>query len=93
MKISRTVSELWSVRDCKHKISRNNNQRGITLKLGKGGHIFLRATHCHDLHVIPIPIKLHEDIPFRMYENFGNIYYNQRDISWKLRKGEIMNSE
>ena len=38
-----------------------NNQRGITLKLGKGEQSFLCATHKRDL--INIPIKLHDDIP------------------------------
>ena len=53
------VTELWCVQEYLEKI----NQRGITWKLRKGEQSFLCATHCCDLPVIHIPIKLHEDIP------------------------------
>ena len=49
------VTELWCVQDFFY-----NNQRGIAQKLRKGQLSFLYATHC--LHLILIPIKLHEDI-------------------------------
>ena len=57
MKISQTVTELWSVEECMKTI----NQMGITGKLRKGEQSFLRAARRLDL--MQIPIKLHEDIP------------------------------
>ena len=42
------------------RIFEQNNQKGIPWKLGQGEPLILHATHC--LHVIHIPIKLHEDI-------------------------------
>ena len=58
MKISLMVTELSHIHERLKKI----NQRGITWKLRKGEQSFLCVTHCPDLHVIHIRIKLHEDI-------------------------------
>ena len=57
MKLSSTVTELWSEQESKKK---KNNQRGITWKLRKGELPFLYTTQCLDL--IHISMKLHEDI-------------------------------
>ena len=50
------VTDLWAVHEF---LEKENNQRGIIWKLGKGEQPFLRATH--RLYLIHIPIKLHED--------------------------------
>ena len=58
MKTFLMVMVLWRMQECLEK----NNQRGLNLKLGKGGQPFLCATRRPDL--IHIPIKFHEDIPY-----------------------------
>ena len=54
IKISQTVTELWSVQDCLNKI----NQRGITQKLRKGKQPYC-LTRCLDpIHVlIKLPVR------------------------------------
>ena len=70
MKISLTVTDLWSVQECLEKI----NQRSITRKLRKG-----EQSLC--LNLINIPLKLHEDMPngYCIMEHTRRIVYGQMD--------------